>query len=385
MGPFGVDGRCRDGACRRAIPQRRRCRGGSSAGRGDPLCDGLGYGNVVAANDGPQKSQSSSVEVIMNALQPPVDRDAFEAVLLHNCDLNVYAGEGTLLEKSMKYIVSAGGKRIRAALCVAGYRYAMRERGCDRSTDSDDSVLVMATAVEMMHSASLVLDDLPCMDNAATRRAKPCVHISHGEANALLAASALVSLAFLAAIEVGVKVNLTICDNQGAGSRISLELICASVRMAIGQSMDINVKAESVDVVVDEAKVMQVHAEKTGSLIVASVVCGAICGGADRACLERVRRYANKLGAAYQIADDLIDATMTETQAGKPTGTDAGKPSYVEAVGVEAAEAAVDRLMLEAINSLIRDQDGDLTRIARSLVGRCAYSTPLQNSCKSAL
>lgn len=320
-----------------------------------------------------------SVEVIMDSLQPPVDRVAFDAVLLHTCDLDVYTAEGfntnvSILDESIRYIVAAGGKRVRAALCIAGYRYAMRERGCDRSSASDDLVLVMAAAVEMLHSASLVLDDLPCMDDAATRRARPCVHIAHGEASAVLAASALVSMAFRTAIDVGVKVNLAICkgDGEGDGSRISLELIGASVRMAIGQSMDIEFSREVNAESVDESTVMQVHAEKTGSLIIAAAVCGAICGGADRACLASVRRYATKLGAAYQIADDLIDATMTEAQAGKPTGTDAGKPSYVEVVGVDAAEAAVDRLMLEAVNSLVGDQDGDLTRIARALVGRCA-------------
>lgn len=305
----------------------------------------------------------------MDALDPPVDREAFEAALIRSCEEKEDEGDEeeecesglmlTMAEQSarifeaMRYVVATGGKRVRAALCIAGYRYAVSLRRTEAIPVPGRAMMTAAVAVEMVHAASLVLDDLPCMDDADVRRSRPCVHLVHGEAISVLAASALV-----------VRAVRTMLLSNVEGTR---ELLKAAERMAVGQTLDLELASREI---ANLTTVRRAHAGKTGALISASAVCGAICGGADAECVSRVRRFGVALGSAFQIADDVIDATRTSGEAGKPTGADAGKASsFVHAAGLEAARAEVRRLVDDAVAAVDVGDDngdpGDLLRIAR--------------------
>jgi geranylgeranyl pyrophosphate synthase len=306
----------------------------------------------------------------MDHLDPPIDRVAFEAALVHMCDTlgrtdddgaEYEDGPASKIVEAMRYVMTSGGKRLRAALCFAGFRYAHG----NAHHPHHPLVTAAAAGVEMLHAASLVLDDLPCMDDADVRRSRPCVHLVHGEALSVLAASALVVRA--------IRVALVDDHAEGGtqrGNRVAGELLRSAENMAMGQALDLELAAKpsqknnSGSLV--EA-VRRAHAGKTGALITASVVCGAICGGGDRDTVARAKAYGMALGAAFQIADDVIDATRTSREAGKPTGADAGKASsYVEVAGMEAALARIRELEQTAIDALASGADGsDLVRIAR--------------------
>ena len=320
----------------------------------------------------------------MDHLDPPIDRAAFEAALLHMCDTlgrtDDTAGyycdtdPASKIVEAMRYVMTSGGKRLRAALCFAGFRYAAGD-----SIRDSPIVTAAAAGVEMLHAASLVLDDLPCMDDADVRRSRPCVHLVHGEAMSVLAASALVVRAIRVAL---------IDDHHGnddhhgieaqRGNRVAGELLRSAENMAMGQALDLELAAKQSSPNNNNNNntgglveaVRRAHAGKTGALITASVVCGAICGGGDRDTVARAKAYGMALGAAFQIADDVIDATRTSREAGKPTGADAGKASsYVEVAGMDAAIAHIRELEEAAIGALAIERPpscaADLVRIAR--------------------
>jgi geranylgeranyl diphosphate synthase type II len=291
----------------------------------------------------------------MDVLHPPINREDFESQMMSMCcdELTDACNEASQILAPIKYVLSSTGKRVRAALCIAAYRYA-HKFPC---TSNINNVIRMAIAVEIVHSASLIMDDLPCMDNALVRRAKPCVHIVYGESIAVLVASTIIMIAS----QIAIKCNQPImCSHL-----LSSEMACAQIRMAVGQAMDVQPHEK-----ISKAFIQRVHAEKTVPLFCASVVCGAICGGADEDCVSRVRQFAEKLGAAFQIVDDIIDVTYTDAQAGKSTNIDDGKANYARVVGLQTAKADVIRLTNEAIEYLECEEECDLARIALSLIDK---------------
>ena len=311
----------------------------------------------------------------MDLLDPPVDRSAFDARLLRICDelgggyrrqddddVDSSSSASPLID-AMRYVVSTGGKRFRAALCLAGFRYA----SSTATRPPSSTVLSASAAVEMIHAASLAIDDLPCMDDADVRRSVPCVHRVHGEAVAILAASALV----VRAIHVSLLIDAAESDVDAAHVRIKVcsELLNAAERMAMGQTEDLQLSSSKTHQPIN--KIKTAHAGKTGALIAASVVIGAICAGGDADAIKRARRYGTSIGAAFQIADDIVDATKTNLEAGKPTGVDTGGNSFVAVAGLDAAIAELGRLVSEAIDAVSCGNitfNDDLVRIARSLL-----------------
>jgi geranylgeranyl diphosphate synthase type II len=228
------------------------------------------------------------------------------------------------IEKAMAYGLLGGGKRIRAALLLGAFAMFAEDWR---------PALNHAAAIEMLHAYSLIHDDLPCMDNDDTRRGKPSCHRAFGEATALLAGDALLTLAFE---------TLTRPDNAfGAEKALAAAQILAKAAgaagMVGGQALDLKYEARQQEATPETLALIDRH--KTGALIRAACLMGAQLGGADAKTAEKLGRYAEKLGLAFQIRDDILDITGDPAKLGKPTGSDAAreKATYATLLGIEAA------------------------------------------------
>jgi geranylgeranyl pyrophosphate synthase len=200
------------------------------------------------------------------------------------------------------------------------------------------SVLGAACSIEMVHTASLILDDLPSMDDAKVRRGRPACHLAHGEANAILAAFALINRAFelLAAGWPGAP------DAELRG-RMSVELgrSIGLDGMIAGQAMDLAMTDQPADLGTLEF----IHSRKTGALFIASASIGALGGRPGDAERAAIAAYAKNLGLAFQIVDDIIDAAGLATDSGKDVGKDAGKTTFVSFAGLEGARQLAAELV----------------------------------------
>ena len=240
------------------------------------------------------------------------------------------------LQEAMDYALTAGGKRMRPFLVLETAALF----------GADDRAMDAAVALEMIHSYSLVHDDLPAMDDADLRRGKPSVHKAYDEAIAVLVGDALLTEAFVV---------LGKYDAQIAAP-LSLELAKASgmVGMVGGQMLDLYPDGN------DEASIISLQDKKTGALIECSATMGCIVGGASEAEANALRLYARKLGLAFQIADDLLDVTSTPEELGKPAGRDEdqGKVTFVSLLSEEGARDRLAKLNDEARAALETiDQD----------------------------
>jgi geranylgeranyl pyrophosphate synthase len=207
------------------------------------------------------------------------------------------------------------------------------------------SVLPAAGAIEMVHTASLILDDLPSMDDAVTRRGRPTCHIAHGEATAILAAFALQNRAFEILGEgwpggpdASVRAGLT----RDLARAIGLD------GMIAGQATDLAM----TDVVIDFQTLEFIHSRKTGALFTASAELGAAAAKATAAERAAVSAYAKNLGLAFQVVDDLIDATLGTEDAGKDVGKDAKKTTFVSFSGVKGATELAQELVAASVDAL---------------------------------
>jgi farnesyl diphosphate synthase len=241
------------------------------------------------------------------------------------------------LHQAMRYASLDGGKRVRPLLTFAA----------GELTDAAPrQVEVVACAVELVHSYSLVHDDLPCMDDDVLRRGRPTCHVEYDQATALLVGDSLQSLAF----------ELLSRDDFGDSSR-QLEMVRLLARasgssgMAGGQSIDL----ESVGRSLNQPELELMHTLKTGALIRAAVLLGGLCGEAlTTAERESLDRFAKRTGLLFQVVDDILDCTASTATLGKTAGKDAAaqKPTYVSLMGLERArEFAVD-LRQQALESL---------------------------------
>ncbi len=267
--------------------------------------------------------------------------------------------EPTYLHQAMRYATLDGGKRLRAALVYA----AGEALGATL-----DALDVPACAVEMVHAYSLVHDDLPCMDNDSMRRGKPTVHRAYDEATAVLAGDALQPLAFewLARDPA-----LTV----GAARRLEMITVLAqasgSIGMAGGQAMDL----ASVGTAPTPAELEDCYRRKTGALIAASVLLGALTADAAASPLvAALNRYGQALGLAFQIADDVLDVEGNTETLGKTAGADdaRGKPTYPSILGMERSKTEARRLHTEALESLrpLGDNGHPLAAIADFVLAR---------------
>ena len=261
-------------------------------------------------------------------------------------------GPEARLFEAMRYAAIGGGKRLRGFLVLEG----ARQFGVAR-----DPALRAAAAIEMLHAYSLVHDDLPCMDDDDLRRGKPTVHKAFDEATAVLAGDALQANAFYALAEPDthpdpyVRAELCRCLARAAGPR----------GMCGGQMLDM--LAEEAGEPLEEAEIGRLQLLKTGKLIEFSAEAGAILGKAPPQLRHALAAYGRDLGAAFQIADDLLDATVSAAEAGKRTGKDAeaGKATLVGLLGIPRARAHAERLAAQAAGHL--DALGERADLLRAL------------------
>lgn len=275
------------------------------------------------------------------------------------------------LGQAMRHGVLDGGKRLRALLVLA----AAEAAGADRVVGGAEAAMRAACAMEMIHAYSLVHDDMPCMDNDVLRRGKPTVHVQFGQAQALLAGDALQTLAF------EVLTPDAPVDGQGVDGRLQARLCGLLARaagqfgMAGGQAIDL----ASVGKALDEATLRDMHHRKTGALLCGSVQMGAACGGVEPGSVawQALSDFGDAIGLAFQIVDDVLDATQASDKLGKTAGkdADANKPTYVTLLGLERAQAESAQLLSRARQALVRSELGEdatamLTALAERIVHR---------------
>ncbi len=245
--------------------------------------------------------------------------------------------EPTQVHAAIRWSVFAGGKRFRPALLLAtGQTFGA----------SVDALVRTASALEMIHTYSLIHDDLPSMDDDDLRRGRPTCHVKFGEATAILAGDALQALAFQ-----------TIAEDERLAHPLRVQLVSEIARaagtpegMVAGQALDL--EAESRDVSGEELE--RIHHQKTGALICAAARCGAMVAGASEGELAAITEYATNLGLLFQITDDLLDVTATAEDLGKTPGKDARsrKATFPALYGVEATRARLEVVHRAACGAL---------------------------------
>ena len=262
------------------------------------------------------------------------------------------------LHRAMRYSLMAGGKRLRPILVLAsGEAFGA----------STDDLMPAACAVEMIHTYSLIHDDLPAMDDDDLRRGMPTCHKAFDEATAILAGDALLTQAFRVLSADAP------CRSPERQIRVIREIATAAGTvdgMIGGQMADIENEGKPID----EATLEYIHRSKTGALITAPVVVGGIIAGANEPELDKLRAYGQRIGLAFQIADDILDVTSTSEQLGKTAGKDltAHKATYPALHGIEKSEARMEQLVAEAIEIVagIGVNSGILEELARFIVAR---------------
>jgi len=254
--------------------------------------------------------------------------------------------------EAIRYSLFSGGKRLRPVLCLGA---------AEMLGAAEDEAMPAACALEMIHTYSLIHDDLPAMDNDDLRRGKPTLHKVYGEAMAILAGDSLLTMAFDAAAQTG-RVDVV----------RELALASGATGMAGGQCLDLQAVGQRLGL----NDLQRIHALKTGALIRGAVRAGAMIANANPAALAALTRYGEQLGLAFQIADDILDVVGQEQVTGKRVGGDAErrKATYASLLGVdnarvlaqEAAEAANDALtafgpeagMLRALANFVITREG---------------------------
>ncbi|MCI8439209.1 MAG: polyprenyl synthetase family protein [Oscillospiraceae bacterium] len=257
------------------------------------------------------------------------------------------------LQEAMRYSLLAGGKRVRPVLTLAF---------CEALGGQRQSALPLACALELVHTYSLIHDDLPCMDDDELRRGQPTCHTVYGEATAVLAGDALQAEAFRLMAQAP-----ELSGEQRADAVLELARACGGDGMVAGQLMDVE------QIVTNEEELRLMCGLKTGAMIQAAAVLGCVAADASGETRERARAYGRHIGLAFQIRDDMLDVTASETELGKPVGSDRseGKHTFADMLGLEGCAAAVaeeTRLAKEAVEGL--DGSGFLCRLADTLADR---------------
>jgi geranylgeranyl diphosphate synthase type II len=267
----------------------------------------------------------------------------------------------TSLLKAIRYSLFAGGKRIRPILSIAAFE-AVGGKG--------NGVLPFACALEMIHTYSLIHDDLPAMDNDDYRRGKPTCHKVFGEAVGILAGDALLTEAFQ------LMTNQTIQEPSKHRGELVLNVIhevaqaAGMFGMVGGQALDIESEGKEVDF----PTLQYIHTHKTGAMILVSVRVGAKLGGASEEVLKALTHYGKGVGLAFQIADDMLNIEGNATQLGKKTGSDLfrGKATYPSLLGMEESKRRAKELIEMSVNTLLPlgDKAEPLREIARFILSR---------------
>jgi geranylgeranyl diphosphate synthase type II len=261
-----------------------------------------------------------------------VVNDALENLLQHS-------QQGETITDAMRYSLLAGGKRIRPVLCLAA---------AEAVDGKPEDALIAACALEMIHTYSLIHDDLPAMDDDELRRGNPTCHIAFDEATAILTGDALLTLAF----EILASVPFETGDQAAKWLQVIriIAIAAGSKGMIQGQMLDI--AAEGQNLKVNELEAM--HTLKTGALIEASLQCGALLACADEIQLEFLKTYARKIGLAFQVADDILNIEGNPEEMGKAVGTDQlhEKSTYPSILGLDASKQFAQKLVRQALQAL---------------------------------
>jgi geranylgeranyl diphosphate synthase type II len=268
--------------------------------------------------------------------------------------------DSSRLNAAMAYSIKAGGKRVRPALCLAAAEAV--------GGNADSEIMSAAGCIEMVHTYSLIHDDLPAMDDDALRRGQPTCHVAFDEATAILAGDALLTLAFetLAGTALG--------SGKSAETWIQviqiLSTAAGSRGMIEGQMLDIASEKTPLELEALE----RMHALKTGALIVASVEIGALLGGGSHEQVRRLRDYAGYIGLAFQVMDDILNVTGDPQLMGKATGTDRerSKTTYPALLGLDESRAFAGDLILKALQVLdnFDNRSEPLKALARYIITR---------------
>jgi geranylgeranyl diphosphate synthase, type II len=258
------------------------------------------------------------------------------------------------LVNAMNYSLLAGGKRLRPLLVLSA---------CEAVGGNPQDAMPIAAAFEMVHTYSLIHDDLPAMDDDDLRRGLPTCHKAFDEATAILAGDAMCTYAFQTILQ-------HVTDKTvAAEAALELALSAGLEGMVGGQMADLEGEGRQASL----AELRYIHERKTGALITAAVVCGGILGGAQSAQKEHLRRYGRAVGLAFQVVDDVLDETATAEKLGKSPGKDAAtdKMTFPKLMGREAAMAHADELVALALAELSDLPDARaLHTIAEYIVAR---------------
>jgi geranylgeranyl diphosphate synthase type II len=274
--------------------------------------------------------------------------------------------------EAMRYSLFAGGKRLRPVLAVAAAEAAAQALR-DDPAHARALALPAACAIELIHTYSLVHDDLPAMDDDTLRRGRPTNHVVFGEGLAILAGDALLTEAF-ALLAREPDAQLLGDDGLVARKLRAIRTIAEAAGpcgMVGGQAIDLDAAAPGARLDADALRSM--HARKTGALIRAAALAGAIMASADEAMLDAIGRYASELGLAFQIVDDILDVEGASVELGKTAGKDAaaGKPTYPALYGLEASRRLAAECVDRALHALASASlQGQLPAIARWVVDR---------------
>jgi geranylgeranyl diphosphate synthase type II len=288
------------------------------------------------------KSNSAQESIAMFDLQHYLDNN----IQLINTALDRRLPAATerpaALHKAMRYSVFAGGKRLRPVLCLA----AAEAIGLANASGlANDTAFTAALAIEILHTYTLIHDDLPSMDDDTLRRGQPTLHIVAGEANAILAGDALLTLAFEWLAEVR-------APPPYPPNQLSLELAHAAGSRGVvgGQIEDLAAEGRAAD----PDTVDYIHRHKTAALLRASVRMGGIAAGAGNRALAALTAYGDAIGLAFQIMDDILNETSTAATLGKAASSDRqrGKMTYVAAHGLAAARERARQLTEDAVAAL---------------------------------
>ena len=304
----------------RVAPSRgaRPTRGDRAGARGRVM------GRVRAVSATPDVSSEQEFNAYIKNVNAEIERALDASVPMHYPER---------LSESMRYSLLAGGKRIRPALCLAA---------CELVGGTMEVAMPTACALEMIHTMSLIHDDLPAMDNDDLRRGRPTNHKVYGDAMAILAGDAMLSRAFeMVAVR---------SPNVPADRLLrvvgELALVSGAPGLVGGQVVDLESEGQAVDLETLE----YIHLHKTAALLRACVVTGALIGGASDDQLQAMRTYANGIGLAFQIIDDILDVTASSEVLGKTAGKDllADKTTYPKLLGLEASREKALQLVRES-------------------------------------
>ncbi len=261
------------------------------------------------------------------------------------------------LRDAMRYSLLAGGKRLRPILCLAA---------CELVGGSSELAMPTAVALEMIHTMSLIHDDLPAMDNDDLRRGRPTNHKVYGDAMAILAGDAMLSRAF----EMVAVRSANVPADRLLRVVGELALVSGAPGLVGGQVVDLESEGQAVDLETLE----YIHLHKTAALLRACVVTGALIGGASDDQLQAMRTYANGIGLAFQIIDDILDVTASSEVLGKTAGKDllADKTTYPKLLGLEASREKALQLVRESKAALDpwRDKAAPLLALADYVASR---------------